>query len=1113
MNTSPNTTFDIRNFSENLTPTKNKDRYICPACGGNNLTINPKNGKYKCWNECECKEIRDVIAPWNEMSGDRQQIPRPQRSSKPSSPTPAPIPDGAIELAKLPNQVSSPARVQKGYQTEIIYPYSPTQWVVRVEDPEGKATYPYHIGTDGKPTKSKGGTVWSPYRMDEVRTHGIGKWVLGVEGEKCVEAARQLSLVSFTLQGASWGEVSLNQAMQLIKDAGVLGVVYFPDNDTTGYSKAEKLAAAAASFGLPFIQIDPVRLWAECPKKGDIADWVELSMSTEEFLRRIEEEIKASIEEKRRQLEVIYTVDTVSPDDEVNPNVTFLQKAVNFLYGDKRWICADQKLYYHTGTYYKERPDSIERPRIANFCNSFKVINDKNEISYPFAKPSKVREILQWAKDRFEINPELLNPPGINCTNGVIKVELISNVPTHSLYPHTPDDYFIYEPLVEYNPEADPVECERLLSCLDKPQQEILLRTLAASIDIETIRKFRGREIRVLLASGLGSNGKDSLREVVSTILGHSGMTSISLADFATYDDGRKFALAPLMNSRVNWASENPQTARLDKIQSLKLFATGNKLHCERKGKDHIEFTPSAIGIFNVNEPPSLQGTMQAIQDRIAVLEFLKTFKLNPDPNNPNELKADPRFAYDPEFVRTKVAPAFLNKMLLALPILAAEGIDYECTSDAFRSMQKENNHLFQFLEDTNIGYKPDGTMSAKELWSFLEKWYIDNGTLTLEDDGKRRTWIDQVKPSDKNVKGINQIIPRIMALFPKAEKATRYDETAKRNVPIIKGIGIIENTRTTVENNRTSSAPVSALLTTQNQDFRTTCTTFINEEESEKKIDDEPLCPFFVKPPGEDYPPESGASGAEPSDTNTCNQQQWCESGATQLESGAGNDDVAVLGSAQLIAEALVQMDGEVIEALARHWSDDFKQAVKSQLSLSDRKAVESLAPGVLPILSTKIKPSNSHSTTSPINHHPQAHIPQGWKPFQNELVTDVMDKSRLRGEKEKIINSIPDNLSLTQKMIQAWDNRTALGSMVLGASTDELRKEVDHYTTEQIAHIKEAANTVWKPGLDRDAEYSGERVEIIEADNTSRSVVIKYKSGSKTKVKRGNLKPWLGI
>ena len=153
----------------------------------------------------------------------------------------------------------------------------------------------------------------------------------------------------------------------------------------------------------------------------------------------------------------------------------------------------------------------------------------------------------------------------------------------------------------------------------------------------------------------------------------------------------------------------------------------------------------------------------------------------------------------------------------------------------------------------------------------------------------------------------------------------------------------------------------------------------------------------------------------------------------------------------------------------------------------------------------------SNTHPSLT--HHTPQTLIQESLQGSETPNMMDMMGKTEELRASENFINSIPDNLSLTQKMIQAWDNRTALGSMVLGASPDELRKEVEHYTTEQIAHIKEAANTVWKPGLDRDAEYSGERVEIIEASNTSREVVIKYKSGSKTKVKRGNLKPWLGI
>ena len=55
--------FDIRNFTDRLTPAKGANRYICPVCEGNNLTIDPQNGAYQCWNGCTNKEIRDTVAP------------------------------------------------------------------------------------------------------------------------------------------------------------------------------------------------------------------------------------------------------------------------------------------------------------------------------------------------------------------------------------------------------------------------------------------------------------------------------------------------------------------------------------------------------------------------------------------------------------------------------------------------------------------------------------------------------------------------------------------------------------------------------------------------------------------------------------------------------------------------------------------------------------------------------------------------------------------------------------------------------------------------------------------------------------------------------------------
>ncbi|MHC5610847.1 MAG: DUF5906 domain-containing protein [Nostoc sp.] len=916
--------FDIRNFQDQLEPSKAKDKFICPVCGGNDLSIVPETGKYRCFNGCECKHVREAIKPWAEVLAERggaNYTPSLNRlAAKPKRilPKPAPIPDGELGLVMLTEPATDIPQPQKltsrppkdvlGSATETIYPYSESQWIVRYQWPDAnkekgysKTFRQWHRLSDGTPQMKKGDKPWGAYRIDEALA--CAKSVVGTpallqhEGEGCVEVGRSHGLAGITFQGSGWDKKTITPEYQRAAYSGIGLIVFLHDADDAGLKKLADCQDCASEVGIGFIAINPHDICPDLPYKSSDIKEILAQMETPEFIRILEQEIHAAVAERSQQAEV-NTTNLGDTPNHLDPVVSFTQQAFQTLYADKNWICAADKLYYHTGNHYKHSPDSIERRRIANFCNSLAVENKQGIITYPYATPAHVKKVLEWAKMRVEIDPELINPPGVNCTNGIVRPVWKGRKVTARLDPHTPQDYFIYEPLIEYDPNADSTDCDRLLDCLDKPQQQVLLRNLAASIDMETVRKLRGREVKAILAVGLGSNGKDALRESVSTIYGEQGITSISLADFQFYDQGRKFYLAPLMYSRVNWASENPQTSRIDKIQSLKLFVTGNKLHCEQKGKDHIEFTPNGVGIYNLNETPSFQGATQASEDRFAVVEFLKTYKKNPDPNNPRELLADPRFAYDQEFVRTKVAPAFLNKMFQALNDLIEEGIDYECTSDAFRNLQKENNHLFEFIEAANIGYADDKEMSAKDLWARLEQYYIQTGTLTIEPENNRRTWVDQVRPSDKNVKGINQVIARIAQLFPKAVKSTRYCDVAKRNVPVLKGIGVIENifptfenTRTTFESTRTTSAPVTAPETTLNQDFRTTRTTFSDFEENiEEKPNDEMQIDLFSPPTKkDDYPAQSGASGAEPlqNKENYCGKS--CVSGAGELESGAG--------------------------------------------------------------------------------------------------------------------------------------------------------------------------------------------------------------------------------
>jgi putative DNA primase/helicase len=221
----------------------------------------------------------------------------------------------------------------------------------------------------------------------------------------------------------------------------------------------------------------------------------------------------------------------------------FNQEAFDLLFGDndKPWICADDTLYQWSGTHYEKRPDSEQRPRIADFCNRYSVVK-RGVTTFPFAKTSSVKEVLQWAKMKLEVNPALLNPPGLNCTNGVLElhgnhpqppVKELTPTPTWKLTPHDPAKYYIYKPVVEYNPNAPTEGCDRLLEVLSPAQREIFLSTISASLDLSTIRKYKGRLVRALLLKGHGSNGKDTLREVVKLMYGRYCMTSCSLSDFA----------------------------------------------------------------------------------------------------------------------------------------------------------------------------------------------------------------------------------------------------------------------------------------------------------------------------------------------------------------------------------------------------------------------------------------------------------------------------------------------------------------------------------------------------------------------------------------------------
>lgn len=149
------------------------------------------------------------------------------------------------------------------------------------------------------------GKTWKPYRFDDVVKYAVGKTALMTEGEKDLESIRvNVGLVGVTFAGGMWSQDKINEACQMLKDAGLALLVYWGDDDTAGIYKANQVKYGCASVGLPCVVLNIKKFFPQLPewqldKDGELngsgwgaADYFEHNKITpDEFIAIIEEQI------------------------------------------------------------------------------------------------------------------------------------------------------------------------------------------------------------------------------------------------------------------------------------------------------------------------------------------------------------------------------------------------------------------------------------------------------------------------------------------------------------------------------------------------------------------------------------------------------------------------------------------------------------------------------------------------------------------------------------------------------------------------------------------------------------------------------------------------------
>jgi phage/plasmid-associated DNA primase len=389
-------------------------------------------------------------------------------------------------------------------------------------------------------------------------------------------------------------------------------------------------------------------------------------------------------------------------------------------------------VYLFVGTHYERRSEAQLRSEAMAFARTYGVPNQKGHITFPYATSTCALEAINFLRMSTATDRDLINPDGyINFRGGTLRITWAGKNRRKLVLeelPHSRDLIFLDPPGCNYDPEAKPDDFDRMASCLEPAVLEMFLELLGATLSVPHVRTICGR-IPCGLLDGGGQNGKDNFLAKLSALIGAGSVTRVSMTNFIQFDKGEgagRFALASLVRSRVNIGSESTRGFKLEGCESIKAAITGEVMSLEEKGEKPFDHAPACGFFFNFNGLPNMDVVKQSVFSRFVIIPFLKLYSDDP---KPGQLKADPRFKEDPEWVAENVLPAFANAIFAALQRLVARGkFDLSPGKGAMQEAREKSTHLWQMVEEIGLQEDPDGEVLIKDLWSAMASWYVANG-------------------------------------------------------------------------------------------------------------------------------------------------------------------------------------------------------------------------------------------------------------------------------------------------------------------------------------------------------------------------------------------------
>lgn len=297
-------------------------------------------------------------------------------------------------------------------------------------------------------------------------------------------------------------------------------------------------------------------------------------------------------------------------------NIAQLAKILLELDGEHYRVAGDnQEIFRYNGSFF-------ESAGVAGFI--------KSRTEFYLDRLTRLQhkvEVLDFIKHKELFDRESFEQPVnlLNFKNGVF------DITTGELLEHSPDIPFLFELPVIYDPEAKCPVWEKFLQDVVYPEDLDFLQEICGYL---LLRDYVFAILVILL--GHGRNGKTTLINVLSSILGSENVTHLPLQTLAV----DRFSKAKLYKKHANLCSEIGSKEIRD-TGGIKDLTGRDRITVRNIHQDFFSFINYAKLMFSCNLLPEIKDDTPAMKARLVLIEFPNTFERGTpefDPNIGNKL-------------------------------------------------------------------------------------------------------------------------------------------------------------------------------------------------------------------------------------------------------------------------------------------------------------------------------------------------------------------------------------------------------------------------------------------------------------------------------------------